>query len=135
MHPLIAESSRSGTRIRLVLRASDGDTRVRIVEGIVLAVSNGRDGRARLRMGIPTGSGDPVEVRVLLEGVVSVERVDGDHRPSGNPTPSDGTQAHGTRRATIAFGSDSGIQRTDNKPPKQHDSWDDLPSEGPQKPK
>jgi len=132
MHPLIVASSRTGIRVRLVLRQTDGESRpARIVEGIVLSVTDGRDGRPRLRMGIPTGSGDPVEVRVLLESIDHVEAVDAPVTPSaGTMRPTTG--AH--RRATIAFGSDSGIRPSSDRTPVARDSWD-APVETPRKAK
>ncbi len=133
LDPLIAESSRSGIRVRLVLRASEGDERrERTVEGIVLAILQGRDGRPRLRMGIPTGSGDPVEVRVLLEGIERVERIDGQpvessSPPTGVAKPSTGPH----RRATLSFGSDV-VKRNSDVIPKA-DSWDDIPARTPRR--
>jgi hypothetical protein len=107
LDPLLAQSARDGTRVRLVLRQTDGDAHpARIVEGIVLEVVTGRDNRPRLRMGIPTGSGDPVEVRVLLHGVERVERVDAPPSAAEPATP-----RSAARRATIAFGTDPSIQR------------------------
>jgi hypothetical protein len=131
LDPLLAESSRSGIRIRLVLRHRDGESRpARLVEGIVLAIASGRDGRVRLRMGIPTGSGDPVEVRVLLDSVDHVERVDATATASGGVVSPTGPH----RRATIAFGSDSGIRSCD-KALAAHDSSDEVRVENPRKAK
>lgn len=131
LDPLIADSVRNGTRVRLVLRQSEGDAHpARIVEGIVLAIVAGRDGRSRIRMGIPTGSGDPVEVRVLLDSIDRVERVESTATPSGGVQRSK-TGAH--RRPTLAFGSGSDIQarRTgaSGDANTRGDSWDDLPGQ------
>ncbi|MEI8254442.1 MAG: hypothetical protein WCJ30_02095 [Deltaproteobacteria bacterium] len=115
--------------MRLVLRPIDsGDRRERTVEGIVLAILEGRDGRARLRMGIPTGSGDPVEVRVLLEGIERVERIDGQPIEASSPPGGVSRPATGAhRRATLSFGSESGVRRSDVAP-KSHDSRDEIPA-------
>jgi len=104
IHPLITESMTTACRVRLVLKPTDAGGRDRrTVEGMVLDLVEGRDGRLRLRVGIPTGSGDPVEVRVLLESVEKVEKVESDHdaKPSGPP-----------RKATLAFGSTDSLRAT-----------------------
>lgn len=129
LDPLLAQSARDGIRVRLVLRQSEGDAHpARIVEGIVLEAVMGRDNRTRLRMGIPTGSGDPVEVRVLLQSIERVERVDA---PTVDDAPS--PRPDSIRRPTLAFGSDHSIRRPSKTPARglsRNDTWDDLAGVG-----
>jgi hypothetical protein len=94
--PLLAESRREGTRVRVFVR--DKSVGERIIEAIVIEVLEGRDGRARLRLAIPTGSGDPVEIRVLLESVSSVERIEA-------PVSATNSEPR-LARATLGFGED-----------------------------
>ena len=102
LDPLLVRSLRERIRVRIHLRMTERDTRsVRSVEGVVLEVLDGRDGRARLRVGIPTGSGEPVEVRVLLESVESVERVAVDEEPPKRPTMA---QRPISRMRTLEYG-------------------------------
>jgi hypothetical protein len=107
------------------LRGPEGDNRpARVVEGVVLEISTGRDGRTRLRIGIPTGSGDPVEVRVLLDGIERVELATEETAVQRRPTTD--TTRGPVRRETLAFGApeprDSGV-RLSREPP--------APSENP----
>jgi hypothetical protein len=67
---VLTEAARTMTNVRIVLRESTAANRpARIVEGVVCDVSDGRDGRTRVRLAIPTGAGDPVEVRILIESI------------------------------------------------------------------
>src|SRR4051812_37714010 len=71
---VLTEAARAQSTVRVFLREPDGSERPpRIVEGQVIEVADGRDGRTRVRFAIPTGSGEPVEVRVLVEGIDHAE--------------------------------------------------------------
>jgi hypothetical protein len=99
----INRAMRQGQRIRMVLRANAGDPRSeRVVEGVPLEVAAGRDGRARVRVGIATGTGDPVEVRVLLTGIERVDDVA--EEPSEVTRPPTGERPVTARRQTLQFG-------------------------------
>jgi hypothetical protein len=74
IHPLLAESHVRAIRVRISLRDSAGRVD-RAIEGVVAEIATGKDGRARVRVSVPTGSGDPVDVRVLLETIDNVEIV------------------------------------------------------------
>jgi hypothetical protein len=98
---VLTEAARARSAARVYLRELDRAGRpTRIVEGVVLDVSDGRDGRTRARFSIPTGSGEPVEIRVLVEGIERAESLVG-REP-------DASAASGlVRRPTLEFGARS----------------------------
>jgi hypothetical protein len=69
IHGVLTDAARTATTVRVLLRDKLPERPARIVEGVVLEVADGRDGRTRVRIAIPTGAGDPVEVRVLVESI------------------------------------------------------------------
>jgi hypothetical protein len=74
VHRLLSDAARDGARVRVYIANTEGHGRpARVVEGVVVAVADGRDGRPRVRLRIPTGTEDPVEVRVLLDGIEHAE--------------------------------------------------------------
>lgn len=71
---VLTEAARDSGMVRVTLvEPHTPDRPPRIVEGRVLAVADGRDGRTRVRIAIPTGSGEPVEVRLLVESIADAE--------------------------------------------------------------
>jgi hypothetical protein len=72
----LAEAQRSHRRVRVVLRnAAEADATVRVVEGFAIEIVHGADGKVRVRMGVPVGSGEPIEVRLELSTIAVVQFV------------------------------------------------------------
>ncbi len=83
----LTEASAFRRAVRVLLDDPAKSARAhREIEGIAIELSEGRDGRVRARLAIAAGSGEPVEVRVLVEGVARVDRID---LPGSNPWPAE----------------------------------------------
>jgi hypothetical protein len=72
----LSEAQRRQTRIRVLLRSTaPGDATVKVVEGFAVEISSGADGKPRVRMAVPVGHGDPIEVRLELASIAMVQLV------------------------------------------------------------
>lgn len=68
----VADAQRTQRRIRLVLRSgAQADATVRVVEGYAVEITNGADGKPRVRVSVPVGTGEPIEVRLELAAIAS----------------------------------------------------------------
>ncbi len=72
----LAEAQRTHRRVRVILQSTaKGDATVRVVEGFAVEIANGSDGKARVRVAVPIGSGEPIEVRLELAMISVVQSV------------------------------------------------------------
>lgn len=73
----LMEAHRTRARVRLLLRkTTPGDATVRSVEGYAVEIATGTDGKARVRMSVPMGGGEPIEVRLELASIAMVQTVE-----------------------------------------------------------